>query len=271
MPTHLQVEDLFFNTPTRLKSLKSSAEEYAKIVQVLLAYSIHNAGVAVVCKKSGSASSEVQTVLGATVLDNLGVHYGDAVKRELVEVNVEDKELGVKAAGWFSGANYAGKKGTFLFFINRLFGTKHKSSYLLTPTKKTDRLVDCTPLKRAFEAFYASLLPKGSHPFVYLALDILPTKVDVNVHPTKREVGFEDADEVVELVCDALAKTLEKDGGSRTFKVQVRPTIPLYGSCANRTSCRRFCPEQNHQPTPRSSPALSPERRAQAATRLPNL
>lgn len=47
------------------------------------------------------------------------------------------------------------------------------------------------------------------------------------MHPTKREVGFEDADEIVELVCDALAKTLEKDGGSRTFKVQVRFRSPL--------------------------------------------
>jgi DNA mismatch repair ATPase MutL len=83
-----------------------------------------------------------------------------------------------------------------------------------------DRLVDCTPLKRAFEAFYTALLPKGSHPFVYLSLEINPAKVDVNVHPTKREVGFEDEDEVVELICDALGKKLEKASESRSFKVQ---------------------------------------------------
>ncbi|KAK4704279.1 DNA mismatch repair protein MLH1, partial [Phenoliferia sp. Uapishka_3] len=217
--TLIVVEDLFFNTPTRLKSLRSSSEEYAKIVAVLLAYSIHNAGVAMVCKKSGSANSEVQTAVGASVLDNLGVHYGESVRRELVEVEAEEKKLGMKAKGWFSGANYVGKKGTFLFFINH-------------------RLVDCTPLKRAFEAFYATLLPKGAHPFVYLSLEIIPSKVDVNVHPTKREVGFEDAEEVVEVICEALAKTLEKDGGSRTFKVQT------------------LLPSTNSKPKP-DSPSLS--------------
>lgn len=114
------MEDLFYNTPTRLKSLRPASEEYGKIVQVLLAYSIHNAGVAIVGKKSGSASAEVQTAIGASVLDNIGVHYGEAIRRELVEVEVDDKQLGVQAKGWFSGANYAGKKGTFLFFINRV-------------------------------------------------------------------------------------------------------------------------------------------------------
>ena len=85
-----------------------------------------------------------------------------------------------------------------------------------------DRLVDCTPLKRAFEGFYGVLLAKGAHPFVYLSLEINPTKVDVNVHPTKREVGFEDEDEIVDLICDALGKKLEKASESRSFKVQVR-------------------------------------------------
>lgn len=72
-----------------------------------------------VCKKAGSSTSEINTAIGASVLDNIGVHYGEAVRRELVEVVVEDVALGVKAKGWFSGANYGAKKGTFLFFINR--------------------------------------------------------------------------------------------------------------------------------------------------------
>lgn len=72
-----------------------------------------------VCKKASSPNSEVNTAIGASVLDNIGVHYGEPVRRELVEVVVDDKILGLKAKGWFSGANYGSKKGTFLFFINR--------------------------------------------------------------------------------------------------------------------------------------------------------
>ncbi|GAA5865798.1 hypothetical protein JCM1840_006251 [Sporobolomyces johnsonii] len=199
------VEDLFFNTPQRLKSLKSAGDEYGRIVSVVLAYSIHNAGVAMSCKRVSSAASnttaDINTSVGASVLDNIGVHYGDAVKRELVEISAEDKQLGVKVHAWCSGANYQAKKGSYLFFINH-------------------RYVDCTPLKRALEAFYATLLAKGTHPFIYLSLEIDPGKIDVNVHPTKKEVGFEDEDEVVELVCEKLAEVLEKQGESRSYKVQ---------------------------------------------------
>lgn len=72
-----------------------------------------------VCRKANSSSADVNTAVGSSVLDNIGLHYGDNVKKELIELDVEDKELGVKVHGWFSGANYGSKKGTFLFFINR--------------------------------------------------------------------------------------------------------------------------------------------------------
>ena len=81
--------------------------------------------------------------------------------------------------------------------------------------------MNCTSLKQAFEAFYGTLLAKGAHPFVYLSLEIVPHKVDVNVHPTKSEVGFEDEEDIVRVICDALAKKLEKASDSRSFKVQV--------------------------------------------------
>lgn len=61
----------------------------------------------------------------------------------------------------------------------------------------SDRLVDCTPLKRNLEAFYGSLLPKGGSPFVYLSLIIHPARVDVNVSPTKSEVS-----EIIIMACD---------------------------------------------------------------------
>ncbi|BGP57805.1 DNA mismatch repair protein Mlh1 [Rhodotorula sphaerocarpa] len=203
--TVLVVEDLFYNTPQRLRSLRSATDEYARIVSVVLAYSIHNAGVAMSCRKTGSgttnSTADINTSVGASVIDNIGLHYGDAVKRELVEVNASSEELNVKVSAWCSGANFQAKKSTFLFFINH-------------------RYVDCSSLKRALEAFYGTLLAKGTHPFVYLSLEIDPTKVDVNVHPTKKEVGFEDEDEVVELVCEELAKVLEKQGQSRSYKVQ---------------------------------------------------
>lgn len=51
-----------------------------------------------------------------------------------------------------------------------------------------DRAVESSMLKKMVENIYITLLPKGSHPFIYLSLEINPQNVDVNVHPTKREV-----------------------------------------------------------------------------------
>lgn len=217
------MEDLFFNTSTRLKSLRGPSDEYKRIVDVLLCYSIHNAGISMVCKKSGSSNADVSTSLGASVLDNIGIHYGESVRNELVELSCDDQGLGMNARGWFSGPNFNGKKGIFLFFINRMSSIQSDRARLTLVVPPTDRLVDCTPLKRAFEAFYSTLLPKGSHPFVYLSLEISPNKVDVNVHPTKREVGFEDEEEIVQVVCEALGEKLSKISESRNFKVQVSP------------------------------------------------
>jgi len=53
----------------------------------------------------------------------------------------------------------------------------------------SDRLVESAALKRAIENVYSAYLPKNTHPFVYLSIAIEPANVDVNVHPTKREVA----------------------------------------------------------------------------------
>jgi len=51
-----------------------------------------------------------------------------------------------------------------------------------------DRLVECTALKRAIEIVYAATLPQASKPFVYMSIKLPSEHVDVNIHPTKREV-----------------------------------------------------------------------------------
>lgn len=81
------------------------------------------------------------------------------------------------------------------------------------------RLVDCPTLKRACEYVYSLYLPKHTHPFVYLSLELPPEQLDVNVHPTKREVHFLHEQEIVDVVSQAIETQLKGSNTSRTFSV----------------------------------------------------
>jgi DNA mismatch repair protein MLH1 len=137
----------------------------------------------------------------ATTLDRIRQIHGSAVANELIEFKVSSPRWGFTADGRISNANYSVKKTTFLLFIN------HRS-------------VDSSPIKKALEQTYAAFLPKGGHPFIYLSLEIEPQRVDVNVHPTKREVNFLHEDEIIEFICDEVRATLGKVDTSRTFMTQ---------------------------------------------------
>ena len=83
-------------------------------------------------------------------------------------------------------------------------------------------------MRKAIDLVYAAYLPKGSHPFVYMSLQIAPSHVDVNVHPTKHEVHFLNQDEIIEKIQRALDAKLMGSNASRTFKTQtLLPGAPV--------------------------------------------
>lgn len=156
----------------------------------------------------------------ASTVDRIRQIHGSAVANELIDFDVSDDKWGFKASGWTSNANYHVKKTTILLFIN------HRS-------------VESTAIKRAVEQTYSTFLPKGGHPFVYLSLDIDPQRVDVNVHPTKREVNFLNEDEIIETLCDSIRAKLAQVDTSRTFMTQsLLPgsNIPAAASVPSATS-----------------------------------
>jgi DNA mismatch repair protein MLH1 len=93
------------------------------------------------------------------------------------------------------------------------------------------RSVESQAIKKSVEQTYATFLPKGGHPFIYLSLDIEPQRVDVNVHPTKREVHFLNEDEIIAIICDEIRTSLSKVDTSRSFMTQSllasHPKAPL--------------------------------------------
>jgi DNA mismatch repair protein MLH1 len=199
--TQIAVEDLFYNVPTRRRAFRSASEEYAKIADVVGKYAVHCQGVAFSCKKHGEAGAGISVPATANMRDRIRLIHSTNVANELIEFQISNEQYGFKADGLVSNANYTSKRSTLLLFIN------HRS-------------VDSSAIKKAVEQTYAVFLPKGAKPFIYISLEIDPARVDVNVHPTKREVNFLNEEEIIELVCEEIRTRLGKVDTSRTFMTQ---------------------------------------------------
>lgn len=217
--TQILVEDLFFNIPTRRRAFRSPSDEYNKIIDMVGRYAIHCDHVGFTCKKAGEASNTLSVQAQATVIDRIRQIHGSSVSNELIKFSASDDRWGFKASGYVTNANYHIKKTTFLLFIN------HRS-------------VESTSIKKALEQTYSSYLPKGGHPFLYVSLEIDPARVDVNVHPTKREVHFLNEDEIIQAICLQIETQLAAVDTSRTFKTQTLlpgakavevPSTPIVG------------------------------------------
>ncbi|KAJ8131722.1 hypothetical protein O1611_g1906 [Lasiodiplodia mahajangana] len=199
--TQISVEDLFYNVPTRRRAFRSTSDEYNKIIDMVGRYAIHCAGVAFSCKKHGDSGTSISVQSQASTLDRIRQIHGGNVANELIQFSASDDRWGFKASGLATNANYHIKKTTLLLFIN-------------------NRSVESSNIKKAVEQTYSAFLPKSGHPFVYLSLEIDPQRVDVNVHPTKREVNFLNEDEIIQCVCETIREKLAAVDTSRTFMTQ---------------------------------------------------
>ena len=180
------------------------------LYSIIFRYAIHNSGkVGITLKKVGDSNSDLRTQLNSSIPDNIGYIYSPDISRELLEYTLNDDLLKFKAHGYITNPNYNVKKFNFLLFINH-------------------RLVESSALKKAFELVYSHYVPKGTHPFVYLSLEIAAENIDVNVHPTKFEVHFLHQDDIIDELQKALDARLLKCNSSRTFYTQsVLPGAPV--------------------------------------------
>ncbi|GER27566.1 DNA mismatch repair protein MLH1 [Striga asiatica] len=204
--TQIMIENLFYNMSARKKTLQNSADDYPKIVDLICRFAIHHTGVNFSCRKHGSARADVHSVATSSRLDAIRSVYGISVAQNLMKVEVlgDDPSSSVfEMEGFISNSNYAAKKITMVLFIN-------------------DRLVECGALKRAIEIVYAATLPKASKPFIYMSIKLPPEDVDVNVHPTKREVSLLSQEVIIEKIQSAIESKLRNCNDSRTFHEQQR-------------------------------------------------
>lgn len=167
--TSFSVKNLFYNVPARRNFLKANTVEFRHILdefeRVVLAnpdifFSLHHNGSEVFHLPPGNLRQRITGV------------FGNAINTRLVPVN-EDTDV-IQIKGFVGKPEFAKKlRGEQYFFVNSRF---IKSSYL----------------HHAVMSAYEEVLPKEMYPFYLLFLDIDPARIDVNVHPTKQEIKFED-------------------------------------------------------------------------------
>ncbi|KAJ0977302.1 hypothetical protein J5N97_012776 [Dioscorea zingiberensis] len=225
--TQIMVENLFYNMIARRKNLQNSNDDYPKIVDLISRFAIHYINVSFSCRKHGAKRADVHTVSAISSLEAIRNVYGVTVARDLMEITLSDDNPArsvFNMNGFISNANYIAKKTTMVLFIN-------------------DRLVECTALKRAIEVVYSATLPKASKPFIYMSIKLPPEHVDVNIHPTKREVSLLNQESIVDSIQNAIESKLMSSNTTRTFLSQA----------VNSTTMCQFVGKKEAQANPPSS------------------
>ncbi len=201
--TIMEVKDLFYNLPVRLKFLKSSSTEFSYIQEIVQSIALSHPEVSLELKKYG------KTVLKTTGQDNLTQTikevYSSDITNNLKEVLKTDELSGLKISGFVSTPDYTrSSKKSYYTYIN-------------------SRAVKCPVFQKAIDTVYRTLTANNKYPFVVLNLEIPPHDVDVNVHPTKKEVRYKNPNQIFNFIFSAVQGGLSNYVESANIKAFSQP------------------------------------------------
>lgn len=185
--TSILVEDLFFNTPARLKFLKSDNTEINHILEFMQAFAICNPDISFsVINKSREV---IRTTGGnSSMLDVIRNLYGKDVSDNMIEVSYSN-DYGI-VEGLVSSQNYSrNDKNKQMFFIN-------------------NRWVKVPFFTKMLQEVYSDILSSHKHPIAFLKVFLSPNEIDINVHPNKKEVRFHSYSSSYDLVYKAIMNAL---------------------------------------------------------------
>ncbi len=186
--TSITVKDLFYNTPVRYKFLRKDFTELGYIEDAVTRIALANPGVAI--KLINTGKTVIQTNGSGKIEDTIYAIYGKEIVENILPVDYtyEDMHItGVIGKPIISRSNRTNQ----LFFVN-------------------NRYIKDKTLTSAAEQGFKGLVTVGKHGFLILNIDMDMKKVDVNVHPTKLEVRFEEEGNVFKAVYHAIKETLLK-------------------------------------------------------------
>ncbi len=197
--TKITIQELFFNTPARLKFMKTTPTEFRHIQESVLNQALahphiqfrlmHNQQIVFNFPKGQTLEQRIYHLFGEEFQDGL--------------IQVEHQETYLQYGGFISTPKHS--------------KTTKRWQYLFV----NDRYVKCNQVNRAIYDAYGKLLSSNQHPMFFFNLYLDPTEIDVNVHPAKTEVRFRNTQLIHTILVDHLHRTLMAGSQRRYFGEQM--------------------------------------------------
>jgi len=196
--TTIIAKNIFYNTPARLKFLKSPRTETAYISDLVGRFILAQPDISFKYINNGKM---VYYSPGDKDLKHAALSvYGKDVIEQILPLEPIDTSVGVKLWGLLGKPSLARKNRSHQsFFVNR-------------------RYVKSKLLEEAIETAYKPYLTINQFPWIVLHIDIEPNRIDVNVHPTKTEIRFRDEDEISQIIQYHISAILEENPYIPTIK-----------------------------------------------------
>ena len=199
--TTITVKNLFFNTPVRYKFLKKDYTESGYIEDVITRIALVNPKIAI--KLINTGKTVIQTNGSGDIKSVIYSIYGKDIANGIMETNYQYEDI--KISGDVGKPQIArSNRSNQLFFVNK-------------------RYIKDKTLTAATEQAYKGLIPIGKFGFVILNIEMNPAKVDVNVHPAKLEVRFQEESKIFQSIYHAVKDTLLKNELVANTEKQVQP------------------------------------------------
>ncbi len=204
--TIMEIRDLFYNLPARLKFLKSQKTEFAYISELIQSLALAHPEVAFELKNNGKIT--IKTTGQGDLLQVTKELFSEEVAKNLRKVYKTDKISGLEISGYVSTPDYTrASKKDYYMYVN-------------------SRTVKCPVFQKAIDTAYKSLI--GSrYPFIILNLNVPPEDVDVNVHPTKKEVRYKNPNQIFNFIYSSIDMALSGIVEKPTPQIVAQPKIEI--------------------------------------------
>jgi DNA mismatch repair protein MutL len=185
--SNLSIKNLFFNVPARRNFLKSNPVETKHIIEEF--YRVAMVHPSIACKMYAEGNELFNLSKGSFRQRIVGI-FGDKYNQRLVPV--EEVTDIVSVSGFVGKPEFAKKtRGEQYFFVN-------------------DRFIKSPYLNHAIQLAFDELITKDQHPSYFLKLEIDPARIDINIHPTKTEIKFEDERSIYAIIRTSVKQALGK-------------------------------------------------------------